>query len=264
MTDIGSGPEDLPYFEYRVLYRLVELLPQHVPLEHAVDLQTLAADFAEHLDAMGSVAHLFQEPPPIEEERGIKLDPVIRTLHRQGLAEFDTYGHIQPTFEGRQLVAAWRREWKKTGSPTSKPRVFIGSSKEGLQIARYLQLDLEHNTECDLWSQGPFGLGEGTLESLVKATSEYDYAVLVLTPDDVTTKRGVSGNSPRDNVLFELGLFMGALGRDHVFMVCCRDESIELPSDLAGVTIATFAKRDNLQGALGPVSTRLMQAMGVI
>jgi predicted nucleotide-binding protein len=47
----------------------------------------------------------------------------------------------------------------------------------------------------------------------------FDFAILVLTPDDLTQSRGKQQPSPRDNVVFELGLFIGALGRDRVFMV---------------------------------------------
>jgi len=150
-------------------------------------------------------------------------------------------------------------------APRSKPRVFIGSSSEGLGIAEHLQLGLERAAECTIWSQGVFGLSRGNLENLVEAASQYDYAVLVLTPDDLITKRGRTENSPRDNVLFEFGFFMGALGREHTFMVHCHDDSLELPSDLAGVARATFGKRTdgNLEAALGPVCTRLRQAMGV-
>lgn len=145
----------------------------------------------------------------------------------------------------------------------SKPRVFVGSSVEGLSIAEHLQLGLDYHAECTLWSQGVFGLSGGTLESLMKAVKEFDFAVLVLTPDDLVQKRSASKNSPRDNVLFELGLFMGALGRERTYIVYCRDVSIDLPTDLAGVTAATFAKRtdSNLQAALGPVCTRVKTAM---
>ena len=68
--------------------------------------------------------------------------------------------------------------------------------------------------DADLWKEASFGLGTGTLASLVNIPKVYECGVLVLTPDDVTTKRGATGNTPRDNVLFELGLFMGALDRD--------------------------------------------------
>jgi Predicted nucleotide-binding protein containing TIR-like domain len=146
---------------------------------------------------------------------------------------------------------------------TVKPRIFIGSSVEGLPIAEHLQLGLDYYAECTLWSQGVFGLSGGTLESLVRAASEFQFAILVLTPDDLVQKRSQTKNSPRDNVLFELGLFMGALGPAHTYIVYCRDTAIDIPTDLAAVTAATFAKRadNNLQAALGPVCTQVKGAI---
>jgi predicted nucleotide-binding protein len=146
-----------------------------------------------------------------------------------------------------------------------KPRVFIGSSAEGLNVAEAIQLGLDYVAECTIWSQGVFGLSVGSLEALTKAMSKYDYAVLVLTPDDVTTKRGATSNSPRDNVLFELGRCIGALGRESTFIVYCRDETLELPTDLAGVTAATYGRHTdgNLRAALGSVCTVLKAAMSI-
>ncbi len=76
-------------------------------------------------------------------------------------------------------------------------------------------------------------------------------------------KRNKAGQQPRDNVLFELGLYMGKLGRDRTFIVHERKAPIDLPSDLAGITPATFARRvdNNMHAALGPVCTQLKAAM---
>lgn len=145
----------------------------------------------------------------------------------------------------------------------SKLRLFIGSSKEGKDIADFLQLGLDHDVEVTVWHQGVFGLSKGSLDDLVNASHKFDFAALILTPDDLTNKREKTVNSPRDNVIFELGLFMGALGRERTFIVYCRDDSIDLPSDLAGVTAATYGLRsdNNLQAALGPVCTQIKQAI---
>ncbi|WP_437326151.1 TIR domain-containing protein [Sorangium sp. So ce381] len=147
---------------------------------------------------------------------------------------------------------------------STRPRIFIGSSVEGLRVAEHIQLGMDYDADCTVWSQGVFGLSGGTLESLCGAIRDFDFAVLVLTPDDLVQKRSQTMNSPRDNVLFELGLFMGALGRERTFIVYCRDEPIGLPSDLAGVTAATFARRadGNLQAALGSVCTLFRNAVG--
>jgi Predicted nucleotide-binding protein containing TIR-like domain len=140
-----------------------------------------------------------------------------------------------------------------------RPSVFIGSSAEGLKIAKTLQILLDHACEVTIWSQGVFGLSEGTLESLVNALDEYDFAILVLTADDLVTSREASITAPRDNVLFELGLFMGGLGRSRTFILYDRTSNLKLPSDLAGVSAATFEPHSSgkLQSALGAAATRM-------
>jgi len=140
-----------------------------------------------------------------------------------------------------------------------RPSLFIGSSSEGLKIAKTLQVLLDHSCEVVVWSQGIFGLSQGTLESLVVAVDEFDFAILVLTPDDLVTSRQGAGPAPRDNVLFELGLFMGGLGRERTFLVYDRTAKLKLPSDLAGVTAATFEPHHsgNLQSALGAAATKI-------
>jgi hypothetical protein len=148
----------------------------------------------------------------------------------------------------------------------SKPRVFIGSSVEGLAVAEAIQLGLDYDAECTMWSQGVFGLSAGTLETLCRAVKDFEFAILVLTPDDLVHKRGTARNSPRDNVVFELGLFMGALGRERTYIVRCRDEAIDLPTDLAGITVADYGRRSdgNLHAALGSVCTRIKTAIRTV
>lgn len=145
----------------------------------------------------------------------------------------------------------------------NRPSVFVGSSSEGLRIAQHVQILLDPVSEVQLWTQGVFGLMHGTLESLVLALSHFDFAVLVLTPDDLSVSRGAEKSVPRDNVLFELGLFVGAIGRDRTFMLFDRTKPPALPSDLAGVTAATFAPHStgNLEAALGAPCARIQTAI---
>ena len=140
---------------------------------------------------------------------------------------------------------------------STRQSMFIGSSVEGRRIAEALQLNLDYDLDCTVWHQGVFALSRGTLDSLVEIASAFDFATLVLTPDDVVRKRGRQRRAGRDNVVFELGLFIGALGPERTFLVHCRDHPIDLPTDLAGVTAATFAERDDLIAALGPVATQI-------
>lgn len=147
---------------------------------------------------------------------------------------------------------------------TSKPSLFIGSSKEGLDVARAIEVNLQHDAEVTLWNGGVFGLNVGTLEGLVNALDRFDFAILVITPDDVVVSRDVTSQAPRDNVMFELGLFMGRLGRGRTFAVCSNSPDMKLPTDLAGVTLAQFdASRSdrNLIAALSPACTMIRQSI---
>ena len=144
-----------------------------------------------------------------------------------------------------------------------KPFIFIGSSSEGLESAKAIQANLDKGAECQIWHQGLFGLSSGTLETLVNSLNNFDFSILVLTNDDLLTLRGQEFNSPRDNVLFELGLFIGALGRERTFIVIDRSAQLKLPSDLAGITPATFdpPQRGTMQSAVGKACYDIEQAI---
>jgi hypothetical protein len=122
----------------------------------------------------------------------------------------------------------------------SRASVFIGSSSEGREVARAIGEGLECCADTVMWDEDVFEFGRGYLEELVAELDRHDFAVLVLTPDDVTESRGDSKKSPRDNVLFECGLFMGRLGRERTFIVCDRSTEMKLPSDLAGVSLISY------------------------
>jgi len=141
------------------------------------------------------------------------------------------------------------------------PSVFIGSSTEGLDVAREVELQLQRDAVTTIWKDGVFGLSSGTLESLMKVLDQFDFAVMVLSPDDLLESRNQSYASPRDNVLFELGLFMGKIGRSRVFIVQEQDANIKLPSDLAGIAVSPYRKRENLSAALSPTCTPIIKAI---
>jgi len=122
----------------------------------------------------------------------------------------------------------------------AKPSVFIGSSSEGLEFARAARSLLAQDAEITLWNEGFFSLGNTFIETLVNALPRFDFAILVLTPDDMMNSRQVVAFGPRDNVIFELGLFMGRLGRSRTFILQPSNASVKIPTDLAGVTTATY------------------------
>jgi predicted nucleotide-binding protein len=145
-----------------------------------------------------------------------------------------------------------------------RPEIFIGCSVEGLTEAKIIQMELAHSANTVIWSQGVFGLSRGTLETLVEKAPSFTHAILVLTPDDMLTKRANEAPAARDNVLFELGLFMGALGRERTFVVA--EKSVQLPSDLAGIATVSFQRGEgiNVVANLGPVVTKLQLEMGLL
>ena len=141
-----------------------------------------------------------------------------------------------------------------------KPSLFIGSSSEGLRVAEGIEQNLCEYSEVTIWNKGVFGLNIETLEALVQATDSFDFAILVITPDDVVTSREITKQAPRDNVMFELGLFMGRLGRNRVFAFHPSGSQMKLPSDLAGVTLADYnpdRSDRNWQAATSPWCTRI-------
>ena len=122
-----------------------------------------------------------------------------------------------------------------------KRRLFIGSSGKNLHIARLIKKHIDAACsdwlDVQVWALSDvFELGKGTLESLVKASHEYDYGVFVAAKDDMLWKKWIPRWMARDNVLFEAGLFIGSLGLNRAFMVT----NVSLPSDFDGVTTIRF------------------------
>jgi len=121
-----------------------------------------------------------------------------------------------------------------------KPTIFVGSSTEGIEFARAIRSLLRDDAQLTLWNEGFFGVGNVFIDTLISALPRFDFAVLVLTPDDLVSSRNVETFGPRDNLLFELGLFMGRLGRARTFIVHQADIRMKIPSDLSGVTTAQY------------------------
>jgi CRP/FNR family cyclic AMP-dependent transcriptional regulator len=129
-------------------------------------------------------------------------------------------------------------------SPNVRPVLFIGSSAETLNIAEAIALGLKHaNIDAVPWTAGIFGAGGVTIDSLMSAVAEADYAAFVFGPDDTVVSRGDDYSAPRDNVVFELGLFMGRLDRTHAVIIKEQHSDIKIPTDLLGVTAITYIMR---------------------
>lgn len=168
---------------------------------------------------------------------------------------------LTPVSELRYEFQALRK--KIDGAESSAtPKIFIGSSSEGIAVARHIQAALADEFRPQVWDQTAFGLGQVTIESLEKAIREFEFSIFVFTPDDERTSRGATTRVPRDNVVFEAGLFIGSLGRSRSFVVRPKGNGIALPSDLSGVTLALYdPSESNLAAALGPTCLKIRESI---
>jgi hypothetical protein len=132
-----------------------------------------------------------------------------------------------------------------------KRKLFIGSSSEGKRIAENLKEKIETENgdwiECDIWNEGKvFELNTSALDALIKASRKYDYGILVATKDDLLKSRGFNHFVPRDNVMFEMGMFLGSLGLTRAFLLV--EKQSKLPTDYNGITVPYYD--DEIEGSL--------------
>jgi CRP/FNR family transcriptional regulator, cyclic AMP receptor protein len=143
--------------------------------------------------------------------------------------------------------------------PNASPKLFIMSSSEALEVAQALRAGLEKDVFSTVWNQGVFFAGGYVLEALDKQVNESDFAVAIAEPDDITTSRGKRTKTVRDNVLFELGLFMGKLTRFRTVLVHPKVKDLKLPSDLQGLTLIPYEAGDK-----ATLTTRIQPACDTV
>jgi CRP/FNR family cyclic AMP-dependent transcriptional regulator len=132
-----------------------------------------------------------------------------------------------------------RTKFVRTRNET--PILFIGSSRESLPIAYGLQAGLvAASVIVRVWPHGVFKPSNFPIEDLEEQLERADFALLVFGPDDRVLSRRVFSRAPRDNVILETGLFMGALRRQRTLILKSRGLSIKMPSDLLGLTPIEF------------------------
>ena len=121
----------------------------------------------------------------------------------------------------------------------NKPRIFLGSSGKQGKLLEAITRGLEDLVDVEPWTT-TFNPGRSTLDRLVELSQEVDFAAFVFAQDDwTTTDASQSGQaSPRDNVVFEAGLFGGALGMRRTFILHAHGS--KLPSDLLGLTSVRY------------------------
>ncbi|TMM21867.1 MAG: nucleotide-binding protein [Actinobacteria bacterium] len=121
----------------------------------------------------------------------------------------------------------------------NKPRIFLGSSGKQAKLLQAITRGLKDIADVEPWTT-TFNPGRSTLDRLVELSQEVDFAAFVFAQDDWTsTDASQFGQaSPRDNVVFEAGLFGGALGIRRTFLLHATGS--KLPTDLLGLTSVRY------------------------
>src|SRR6185437_5333119 len=126
----------------------------------------------------------------------------------------------------------------------NKPRIFLGSSGMQKKLLQALTRGLEDVAHVDPWTTS-FNPGTTTLARLFELAHDVDFAAFVFARDDWTAANlpasspaGSGQASPRDNVVFEAGLFGGVLGMQRTFILHANGS--KLPTDLLGLTCVRY------------------------
>lgn len=143
----------------------------------------------------------------------------------------------------------------------NRPSIFIASTSEALEVARAVKANFDKEADVEIWTENIFSKNKSYLSTLRNRASFYDFAIIVFTPDDTAIIRNKKYQIPRDNLLFELGLFMGSVGSNRTFIIA--DENVRILSDFQGISISTFRTRDNLVSAVGNACDEIRREMKV-
>jgi CAP12/Pycsar effector protein, TIR domain len=143
---------------------------------------------------------------------------------------------------------------------STKPRVFIGSASEALDVARTLETLLSDFARPRLWTR-TFVMGQSFIDDILAQAHECEFGLFVMTPEDLELVRDDLRRVPRDNVLLELGVFLGALGKGRALFVFAGDDAPTLPSDLSGMTAGIWESGPTTTGALAPIAQKIAAAM---
>lgn len=131
-----------------------------------------------------------------------------------------------------------------------KPKIFIGSSSKGLPIADKVKTYLSVIGDCFVWSEPEiWEPNRSSFDNLIRMSNYFDFGVFVATADDLTETNKKLVIEPRDNVILEMALFLGAMGHNKSFLLV--ENGIKLPTDFDGIYMPRFDinKEESLERA---------------
>jgi len=210
-------------------------------------------------DSVGEMAAI---NPTQARSASVVADDKVLALKLDQSALSDLAGRYSQIYHSiaRTLAIRLSQRNKMIGAYRERVRLFIISSVEALPIARIIESAFEHDPfSVRLWTAGCFKVANYTIDDLEEAIDQSDFAVAIAHADDFIESRDDMWPTPRDNVIFELGLFMGRLGRARAILMEPRGKDVKLPSDLAGVTTIPykFVKGGENAALMGPACNKL-------
>jgi len=161
-----------------------------------------------------------------------------------------------------EMSARLRQRGELVDEKSSVPRLFIGSSTEYLSVAHSVQEGLLHtDISVKVWTQDVFRPADFTLAALEREAINSDFALFLFGNEDLVISRDDELACPRDNVVFELGLFSGKLSSERVYFTKEIGVDIKIPSDLAGVTPIQYKRKpgEDISVSVQPICNRLIQ-----
>ena len=141
-----------------------------------------------------------------------------------------------------------------------KPRIFLGSSGQQEKLLDAVAEGLQDIADVEPWTT-VFNPGVSTLDRLVELTGQVDFAAFIFAQDDWTAQGAEAADgqaAPRDNVVFEAGLFGGALGIRRTFIL--HANGAKLPTDLLGLTSIRYDP-DTTPATVAEINEKLRKAI---
>lgn len=186
-------------------------------------------------------------------------------LLKVGETKFSEVAQHHPILWKRIAATLARRLEQRNRLVTAhreRVKVFIMSSVETIPVTDLIIQHFQYDPFLAIaWHHGVFKASHYTLEDLENQLDDSDFAIAIAHADDVVITRDEQWPTVRDNVIFELGMFLGRLGRRRAFLMEQRDGDIRLPSDLAGLTTIPYRYQKGVEAMalIAPACAKLRE-----
>lgn len=137
-----------------------------------------------------------------------------------------------------------------------KIKIIMFSSKEGLELAQHVQKSFyPKDFSVKLWTNGFFEFSKPYINNFTSIENDYDFAIFIMSNDDVVRYRNKKYFKPRDNIIFELGLCIGAFGLSKILVA--KPDFVSLPTDLLGVSVYDYFIDDDMNITAGVICAEM-------